>query len=313
MTPSARPVHLAWLAPLLLVLAACGGTPPIPPISLDLSLPAGDIRVGDVVTAVLVVDADDGVDEGVTWSSSDEAVFTVDQDGVLTALAEGSAELVVTSAAFPEVSDELTVDVAPHPLSGRRALYYVDHAEADDIVAAALDTASAQHGLTVVRPVYEDFLDELDAGADLVVYLTQDGDPSLDHTEALVDWVQEGGYLVFTSWNVGDDNAAAVLAAMESGFDGTENYASFVVTDAALLTDLSSSELALTNVGWGVYSVGLTLSGGAEVLATFDDGEVPAMVSGNDGRTVALGFLSDVVPAVDGEVLFLNLFSKMLR
>lgn len=312
MTPSPRPVHLAWLAPLLLVLAACGGAPPTPPISLDLSLPAGDIRVGDVVTAVLVVDADAGVDEGVTWSSSDEAVFTVDQDGVLTALAEGSAELVVTSVAFPDVSDELTVDVAPHPLSGRRALYYVDLG-GDDIVGAALDTASALHGLTVVRPGYADFLDELDAGSDLVVYLTQDGDPSLDHTEALVDWVQAGGYLVFTNWNVDNDNAAAVLAAMESGFDGTENYASFVVTDAALLTDLSSSELALTNTGWGVYSVGLTLSGEAEALATFDDGEVPAMVSGNGGRTVALGFLSDVVPAVDGEVLFLNLFSKMMR
>lgn len=48
-------------------------------------------------TATATVVAQDGASEGVSWSSGNEAVFTVDSQGVVTPVASGAADLVATS------------------------------------------------------------------------------------------------------------------------------------------------------------------------------------------------------------------------
>lgn len=52
-------------------------------------------------------------EKNLTWTSSDESIVTVDQDGTLTGVREGSATVTVASVLNPEVKAVATVTVAP--------------------------------------------------------------------------------------------------------------------------------------------------------------------------------------------------------
>ncbi len=58
---------------------------------------------------VLPVDADD---KALTWTSSDEAVATVNTNGVVSAIADGTSTVTVALTADPSIKDEVTINVA---------------------------------------------------------------------------------------------------------------------------------------------------------------------------------------------------------
>lgn len=199
------------------------------------------------------------------------------------------------------------------PFAGRTVLYYVDSVVGTDAALVSLEAAEAQNGLTLVVTDDVEFENDLAAGPDLVVYFRQDGvDFPGGHLQALLDWVADGGHLVFTHWDMGI--AAQSLAnALESGFDFTENYDAMLVTGASLAGGLSSTTIDLTNAGWGTYNVGLTTSGSATAMALYEGTAVPAIVRGNGGQTYMVGYLNDAVSTTDGSRLYTNIFRAALE
>jgi hypothetical protein len=97
---------------LVLALAACGDSPtdPLQVGSIVIEAPAtmGPGAVVQATATVLDADGDTLQDHPVAWSSSDEAIATVDGDGLITALAEGA---VTISASAHGVTGSVEVDV----------------------------------------------------------------------------------------------------------------------------------------------------------------------------------------------------------
>lgn len=71
-----------------------------------------EIGTGATVQLTAAVAAVGGADESVTWSSSDAAIATVDTDGLVTAVAPGTATITATSDFAADVSGSATINVA---------------------------------------------------------------------------------------------------------------------------------------------------------------------------------------------------------
>lgn len=71
--------------------------PPIHVTSVSLNKNALNLNVGDTDTLVATVLPNDATDKSVTWSTSDSGVATVSSEGVVTAVAVGSATITVTT------------------------------------------------------------------------------------------------------------------------------------------------------------------------------------------------------------------------
>lgn len=65
--------------------------------SVTLDETSLSLSVGDTERLVATVTPDDATNKNVVWSSSDEAVATVDQNGIITAIKEGQATITVSS------------------------------------------------------------------------------------------------------------------------------------------------------------------------------------------------------------------------
>lgn len=128
-----------------------------------------------------------------------------------------------------------------------------------------------------------------------------------------------GGALVFAGWRVTEPDFIVQYAAMEAAPTGVMNLTFMEVEDAGLAAGLSTTTIPLVNpgVGWGIFSFGLEATGGGVELAHFY-GATPvvtthaAIVSGHGGRTMALGFPSDVVEGSDGVRLMRNILEQVL-
>lgn len=69
------------------------------------------LNKGANVTLVATVLPDDAYDKGITWSSSDETVATVDQSGKVVAKKSGTADITVKSVAVPSVIKSCKITV----------------------------------------------------------------------------------------------------------------------------------------------------------------------------------------------------------
>jgi surface protein len=99
-----------WAVSIVWFLAGCGGeassptTPATPPAKVPTLITLAPTTqtftsVGDTVTLVPTVKDEGGAvmtDQAVTWSSSDEAVATVDSTGLVTSIANGTAIITAT-------------------------------------------------------------------------------------------------------------------------------------------------------------------------------------------------------------------------
>ena len=78
-------------------------------ITLDKT--EGVLTVGNTVTVTATVTPDTATNASVTWSSSDEAIATVDSEGKITAVAPGTATITATSDSNPDANATYAVTV----------------------------------------------------------------------------------------------------------------------------------------------------------------------------------------------------------
>ena len=71
----------------------------------------GVLTVGNTVTVTATVTPDTATNASVTWTSSDEAIATVDSEGKITAVAPGTATITATSDSNPDASAAYAVTV----------------------------------------------------------------------------------------------------------------------------------------------------------------------------------------------------------
>ena len=79
--------------------------------SVALDKTEGVLTVGNTVTVTATVTPDTTTNASVTWSSSDEAIATVDSEGKITAVAPGTATITATSDSNPDASAAYAVTV----------------------------------------------------------------------------------------------------------------------------------------------------------------------------------------------------------
>ena len=82
---------------------------PVAVTSVKLSKSKKSLNIGDTFTLTATVKPDNATDKSVTWSSSDTSVATVDENGVVTAVSEGTA--TITATASNGVKADCTVTV----------------------------------------------------------------------------------------------------------------------------------------------------------------------------------------------------------
>lgn len=70
---------------------------PVPVTGVSVSLDASELFPGQSAQATAVVEPADADNQNVTWSSSDEAIATVDADGKVTAVTAGTASITATT------------------------------------------------------------------------------------------------------------------------------------------------------------------------------------------------------------------------
>ena len=301
-----RSYLLALAALAAVLLAACSTPqPPAPSVtSVSVTAPA-TLVAGRTAQALADVVVTNGASTDVDWSTSDATVATVSSTGLVAALADGDVTITATSRFDATKSGSVDIAVS-NVLRGATVLYYVDAAARFDAVVVQTDDAN--------------FVADLEDEPDLVVYLRQDDDGIPDDAEvALLDWVDNGGALVFTSWDYFGTDVATQLAAMEAVATGSGNYSSIEVEEPALGAGLSTSTISVVNPDdmWGTFSMGLQATGGGVELAHFYDGAPElttgaALVSGNGGKTMVIGFLSDTVDGIDGARLLRNIFEYVM-
>lgn len=91
--------------------ATCVVTVLKPVESITLNYDNITVKKGTIFYLSAQVNPIDAYDKSVTYSSSDESIVTVDQDGTVTAVKVGTAEITVTSKDNPEVSAVCVVSV----------------------------------------------------------------------------------------------------------------------------------------------------------------------------------------------------------
>ena len=79
--------------------------------SVTLDKTEGVLTEGNTVTVTATVTPDTATNASVTWTSSDEAIATVDSEGKITAVAPGTATITATSDSNPDASAAYVVTV----------------------------------------------------------------------------------------------------------------------------------------------------------------------------------------------------------
>lgn len=85
-------------------------TMPVSGVALDKT--SAELQVGKTLTLTATVTPDNATDKAVAWTSSNDAVATVDANGVVTAKAEGTATITAT-ASGKTATCTVTVKAAP--------------------------------------------------------------------------------------------------------------------------------------------------------------------------------------------------------
>lgn len=188
-------------------------------------------------------------------------------------------------------------------------LVYIDAVNGDDKVEEAL--ASQRCNVTTVFNS-TDFATGLASGNyDLAVLFTQSYSTmnySSTITKDLIStFINGGGMMIYSTWD--KDNDIEYAALFNAGFSGATNITNVTITDPLIIGKTGISTYTVENHGYGVFSTGLTVLTGGTALANFDNGDA-AMIQGNEGHTIMLGYLSST-PSTKIQEIFESILMKL--
>src|SRR5690554_1833237 len=111
-----RPHRLLPLLFLGLLMAGCDSSDPDPPTVTGVTIesPTTDLTASATLQLTATVEPA-SAPQGVTWTSSDASIATVDADGLVTGVATGTATITATSTADPTKSASVSLDVSDCP------------------------------------------------------------------------------------------------------------------------------------------------------------------------------------------------------
>lgn len=96
--------------------------------SIDIQNVKTDLAIGEKTTPSVTISPSDADNKSITWSSSDEAVATVDSKGTVTAVGGGTTDIVATSRDGVSSSYTVNVDSNRHLMK-----VYVTHPRQDNV------------------------------------------------------------------------------------------------------------------------------------------------------------------------------------
>ena len=113
-----KKVLLALSAAVLFITACVEEPKEVLPTGVTLDKTAIALEEGETYTLKAIVNPSEAANKELTWSSSAEAVATVDQNGKVTAVKEGTATITATCKAAATVKGtcDVTVSKAPEPI-----------------------------------------------------------------------------------------------------------------------------------------------------------------------------------------------------
>ncbi len=235
-------------------------------MSVTVDPATADLELGATLQLAVAVVAAGGADDGVTWASSDETVTTVDENGLVTAIAAGAATITATSDFDDTVSGSAEITVlAPAVLS-------VDVAPTE----ATLDVGDTEQ-LTATVTVHS-------GASDAISWTSSDEDIATVDADGLVTAVAPGTATITAisdfddtvsgsaTVNVAGVTGVAVLpAASDLAIGGTVQLAADVTAlhgaDAAVTWSSSDETVAAVDENGLVTAVAV---GAATITATSD-------------------------------------------
>lgn len=195
-------------------------------------------------------------------------------------------------------------EIAPLSAGGGSALVYIDWALVNDEVVSTLTSL----GYTVTFAAsWSNFNTLLAGGTDLAVAFAQNHSATsggLSYS-TVQNYISGGGKMIFATWTTSD---LAFANLFDANFTGNYNMTTICSEYFSIYRNLSSSCFTISNPGWGIFSIGLEPINDGIVAATFQNGDA-AIVIGNYGNTIMLGYLSDT-PTVKATI-FSNVISTL--
>lgn len=252
---------------------------------------------------------------GVTWTSSAEAVATVSETGLVTAVAEGTATITVKDAANNTATCEVTVTAAPivpeHDLvivlnNSNASNNWMSETAAQNLIAAFKREGQAGYGKDIVLHVVsgvniagvvekigtinENDLARVDVALCRSAFFTNSACPELLKDEPIVD--------VDASWGYSGGQVGIFANAFAEHLELARAFAAFV--DAQHLDYFEMDASASVEVG-GTHQLktveGATYtSTNSEIITVSETGLVTAVAAGSAKVTVSKGLYSVDVP-----------------
>ncbi|MEX0274400.1 MAG: Ig-like domain-containing protein, partial [Flavobacteriaceae bacterium] len=265
----------------------------IPVTGVNVSPTSRTLEVGQTATLTATVEPANATNTNISWSSSDADIATVNTDGLVTAIAEGSTTITVTTddGNFTATAT-ITVEPATVPVTGVTV----------SPVNATLTEGDTQQLSASVSPS-----NATDMG---VSWSSSDTDVATVSTNGLVTAILEGNATITVTTDDGDFTATATItveAATISVTGVTVSPVNATLTEGdtqQLSATVSPNNATDTGVSWSSSDTDVaTVSSNGHVTA-ISEGNATITVTTDDGNFTATAAIT--VEAALGDNLALN-------
>ena len=227
-----------------------------------------------LVASVLPEDAND---PSVTWSVSDESVATVNTDGLITAVSNGTVNVTANTNDGTEISDsiEITVDILVSDIS---------ISTVEDVNAIYTDGGTLQMEAVVTPVSANDPSVSWNVDDESIATISEEGViTAIDNGEVLVTASANDGSGVTVSQTITVDIKVSTLSVMGEGNVSVLNSENGSLQMIATVLPEKANDNTIT---WSVDNESIASISTEGILTAIGNGTVTVMATANDGSEV---------------------------